>query len=98
MASCFTFRRFNGSGDSVYRPVDLPVEECVLDATNEVILSNSEYAELSAIRNTAELFQTYFAFDRELFLEISGWMLLMYVVGFGVGRVVNILDISNKIG
>jgi hypothetical protein len=101
MATCLQFKSSgtDGQGNPVYRYNDFisPLDGCGIANTNEyVVMDGLEYAELSAISNIAELYETYFAFDKDLFVEIHGWLLLTFVVGYGVGKVVNILNISNR--
>ena len=103
MAECrqylHDFTDGNGQTFHVYYADDHPLENCESVVNARVILTPSEYATSSSTDETAlvQLFETYFAFDKDLFLELQGYMLLSWVVGFGIGKVIDILNISNKV-
>ena len=108
MASCLKFEYTTCDttcGDAepivyaVYSSTGKTLEACgVADLDENVMLTKLEYAETSANSSAAieAVFNEYFGFDAGLFSELLGWMLLIYVIGFGVGRTLSILNLSNR--
>lgn len=103
MASCIEYvsqtTRNDGTIRLRFNETAIDIQNCgETNADEFVLLTRSEYTATTTV-STEQLntmFETYFAFDSELFAMLNGWMLLSFVVAYGVGKVVNVLGISNK--
>lgn len=89
-----------GSAKLAYVRNNKDIGDCTADTDYVAQTADAWQATNNSLSSTAEmdaLLSTYFAFDSELYAQLNGYMLLMFVVGFAVGKVVNILNISNRI-
>ena len=101
MAECREYIGLSNNGN-VERfsatPIDL--ESCGVETNDAVFLTPSEYVELvsSSGNDLSSLFETYFAFDTDMFLQLQGWFLVTFVAASAVGYTLKILGLSNNNG